>query len=190
MSSILFFDFETGGIDHKRNPILQAAWILELNGEVIAEKCFDVKPGNDDEFNLGALAVNNFTIERMQKGKELSYVLCAMVQDLKSAVKGSDKTILCGHNVHFDINFLVVAADKTRENIRNYVDLSNSLCTCAIARFLSYRKLIHVRNHKLVTLAEHFQIPINAHDALGDVKATREVFYRLNGYMRREENNE
>jgi DNA polymerase III epsilon subunit-like protein len=74
----------------------------------------------------------------------------------------------------------VTAADRYRENIRSYVDLSNSLCTCAIARFLSYREKIAVRNHKLVTLAEYFKIPINAHDALGDVRATREVFHLLN----------
>jgi DNA polymerase-3 subunit epsilon len=177
--TIMYFDFETSGLDPKRHAILQAAWIIEKDGKIVAEKCFDVLPEEYADLCLGALAVNNFTLERIRAGKPLSYVMCSMVQDLRSAMSGASLVTLCGHNVHFDIGFLVEAADKTRENVRNHVSLSGALDTCAIARFYSHLELIKVRNHKLTTLAEYFSIAINAHDALGDVKATREVLRNL-----------
>lgn len=175
----MFFDFETGGLDPKRNPILQAAWIIEKDGTVVSERCYDVKPEQNAEFTLEALDVNNITLDRMRAGKELSYVLSAMIQDARAVMEGSSLIRLCGHNVHFDINFLATACDRFREPLRQHIDLSSSLDTCAIARFLSYLGMIKVRNHKLVTLAEYFEIPINAHDALGDVLATRCIFHRF-----------
>lgn len=73
-----------------------------------------------------------------------------------------DPVVVIGHNVGFDMNFLAP-----------YVtNLHGTVCTLALARHL----VRGVQNHKLQTLAEHFQLDRGtAHDAGGDVFTTIEL---------------
>lgn len=38
-----------------------------------------------------------------------------------------------------------------------------------------------LRNYKLETVCGHYDIKIDSHDALSDIKATRELYYKLIG---------
>jgi DNA polymerase-3 subunit epsilon len=185
--SIFFFDTETGGLDPKRHDILQASWIIEKNGAVIVERVFDVKPDPCSDICMAALEVNNFSIERMMAGKERVMVLEILRQDVAAAVGGGKALYPCGHNVRFDVDFLHALAQKGSETWwlnfspqTQYIMLKKQLCTLSMCHILDYRGLLSLQDYKLVSICKHLGIEnINAHDALSDVRATRELFHRL-----------
>ena len=81
--------------------------------------------------------------------------------------------VLVAHNSHFDMRFLNHEIAKIHENYR----VANPyLCTVQLSR-----KLVpHIKNHKLNTVAAHFEIDLrNHHRATDDAKATAEIFIQL-----------
>lgn len=173
--NIVYLDFETSGLDPCRHAILQAAWIIERNGEVLQERVFDVQPDRNDDLCMAALEVNGFDLPRCRAGKFMSYVLTVFKQDCLQVTAPR----LCGHNIQFDLSFLKEAADRAHENLFLYLDMQKFLDTAAIARYLDYTGKLSLINYKLTTLSEHFGIEHKAHDALGDIRATRELFHIL-----------
>jgi len=177
MKNILFLDFETGGFDPKRHAPLQFAYIIEHDGEIVKEECYDLVPDRNADLCLAALEVNNFTLERMKAGKDFSYVLL----QLKLACIPYNGIFPVGHNVQFDLDFLKAGADSAHENIFAYLDIKRCLDTRAIAQWLAYRGRFtdRISDFKLTTLCAMYGIDIDAHDALGDVRATRKLFHVL-----------
>ena len=181
MKPLFFFDTETSGTDPERHAILQIAWLIDIGGEIVHEQVFDVLPAPDDELVLAALDVNNFTLERMRAGKSLSYVVAALKGVLDENIPLSFLPV--GHNVNFDVSFLITAFKKTNAYFRS-IDFKRPLDTRALATYCAYRGLLETENYKLETLANHFSIPIDAHDALSDIRATRTLFYKLHDLLK------
>jgi len=176
--SILFIDTETGGLDASRNPIIQAAWIIEDDsGEVIQERAMDIVPERDDEFNLGALEINGFTLERLKAGKGLAY----MMDMLKIDCLPRMGLWVCGHNVQFDINFLHAAAKKSNYYLSMFLDTRLVLDTRSILAYYKKLKIVSPNDCKLTTACKYFGIEIDAHDALSDIRATRRLYQILDG---------
>jgi DNA polymerase III alpha subunit (gram-positive type) len=174
--NILYLDFETSGLDPKRHAVLQAAWIVERNGEVLQERVFDVQPDRNDDICLAALELNSFDLARMKAGKYMSHVLAVLKSDCLQVYAPR----ICGHNVQFDMSFLTAAAEKAHENLYLYLDMKKFLDTAAIARYLDYQGVISAERYNLETCCNHFGIKNDkAHDALGDIRATRELFHIL-----------
>jgi DNA polymerase-3 subunit epsilon len=177
MNPILYFDFETTGTDPRRHGIIQAAWIAERNGEVIAERCFDVDPEEAD-INMRALRVNGFTLDRIVKGIPVARMLTALKCDIREACIGAGKITPCGHNVKFDLDFLAEASHRWKEPIWD-LNYGDALDTLAITRWYRYIGRIALENCKLETACGLFDIPIKAHDALEDVRAVRSLLAKL-----------
>lgn len=81
------------------------------------------------------------------------------------------KNILVGYNVNFDVNFLYDKFEMTlNKNLQNdFIDVLR------IARKI----LPDLPNHKLVTVAKHFNIGGNNHRALSDCLITNAVYEKL-----------
>jgi len=176
---LLFLDTETSGLDPRRHGILQIAWILEMDDKVLAEKVMDIQLPPNTDLCMAALDCNGFTLARTIQGKTLSYMFAALKSDLSLAVKSDLLVRPVGHNVQFDLDFLKAASDQCRENIQFSLDFKKSLDTLAVLRWMDYRGAIHLKDYKLETVAQNFAIPLKAHDALEDVRATRAVFHLL-----------
>lgn len=78
---------------------------------------------------------------------------------------------IVAHNAPFDMNVLHACLEKAQ--IASH--LPESICTYRLAR----KKLPFLRNHKLNTVSEYFQIPLNHHDALSDARAAAKLMLRL-----------
>jgi DNA polymerase-3 subunit epsilon len=174
--SLLFFDFETGGLNPDIHGILQAAWIVEKKGEIVAERVMDVHPG-DSNLCLAALETNNITLERMKKGMSTHYMLYSLSQDLRAAMQAELFPIPVAYNVNFDLSFLIMEA-KT-QNIWLDLDLKNSLDPRAYLQWIAFQGKIKLSDYKLKTVCEHFGITLKPHDALEDVRALRTLFHKL-----------
>jgi DNA polymerase-3 subunit epsilon len=186
MSDILFIDTETGGLKAELNPILQMAYIIESNGVIVKENVVDVKPADDDMLVLKALEVNGFTLERMKNGVERVRGMETLRTDIKTVVGGKKPLFICGHNIRFDIDMLHTLATKTNHNWwlnfgnNDYVRLSTPICTLNMCHILNSEGILDYPNYRLKTVCERLDIELdNAHDALADIKATREVYHAL-----------
>jgi len=175
----LIFDFETGGLDPKRHAPIQLAWILESSEQLVASNSFDLLPAPDDDFCLAALEVNNITLERLKKGIPLQQV----IRTLKHTCLEYTPVIPVGYNVQFDIDFLNRACIRNGENMHSFLKIGKFLDVrqCIIwlhhlGRFPAFPGKT-LDNYKLTSVCEYFGIEINAHDAMGDVIATRKLFH-------------
>ncbi|HKP72330.1 MAG TPA: exonuclease domain-containing protein [Pyrinomonadaceae bacterium] len=84
-----------------------------------------------------------------------------------------DKSVLVAHNAPFDVRFLNHEIARVYPGKRLF---NAQLCTVSLSR----RVVPHLLNHRLHTVAEHFEVPIkNRHRAAGDAEATAEIFIRL-----------
>lgn len=81
--------------------------------------------------------------------------------------------VIIGHNVKFDIGYVCREFSK----VDSWFQWSGAvLDTVRLARSLE----LNVENYKLGTLCEYFGIPLkNAHTAMGDARATAELFLKL-----------
>lgn len=189
MSSIFYFDCETCGLDPKRHGIVQIAWIIEKDGIEQIRRCFDVMPYEGVDLNLKALEVNKFTLDRINDGIYESAMLQYLFNDIKSVVGGGDGMIPCGHNVRFDLDFLNEAIQRTSHKYTiNYgnsslLKMNRPVCTLGLCHYLNYTGDLSLDNYRLETVCRHFGIPLDAHDAMGDIMATRSLLVHLNNMI-------
>lgn len=151
-------DTETTGLVRPKPPasgVVQVAAVI-LNSatlEIESEQMEYVDPGCPIE--PGAAKVHGIT-EDMVAGKP----------NLETAFGWDEPTLFIAHNAKFDL-------PRLSPCLPNVVGV---LCTYEAAR----RYVKGSENHKLVTLTNHFGLPLlDAHDALGDVKMTRNLLVKL-----------
>lgn len=84
-------------------------------------------------------------------------------------------SVLIAHNAHFDVNFIYDDAD----HILNVKFSNNFVDTMRLAR----KCTLPVENHKLVTLANYFEIPQDtAHRSIADCETTHKLYVKLKEY--------
>lgn len=174
---ILYFDTETTGIDSKLHEIVQIAGIIEINGEIVEEFNFNAQPTNWDNISPEALAVTKKTIDDLKAyplpGEALS-ALKAILEKYVDKYDKSDKFYPAGHNVTFDMEFLNAFWKKHGDKYGTGA-YQNWRCldTRILANFMIVHGLINPLTVKLEDLCKIYEIPLDAHDALNDIRATR-----------------
>ena len=194
--NMIFIDTETSGLVAGRHVILQLAWIIEIDGKIAIERCFDVQPDLDDDMTLGALKVNCFTLERMLCAFRRTAVLEKLYGDLMTYAS-MNPIIPCGHNVRFDLDMLYALAKKGNETwwinygLKAPLRICRPVCTLALCHYLDYKGHLNLSDYKLATVCKEFNIELSdAHDALADVRATRHVFHKLDEFIEEETDGE
>jgi len=181
----LFIDTETSGLynmkeppDHLSQPhLVQFAAILddeERNVKAIIN-C-RVNSGLEEQVPEGAYKVHGISLAEVQEFGLPIKVVCSILSNLR---KMSSRII--AHNIEFDMN--VMAAQFSRID-REFDTVSGVFCTMRASSFVL--KLPNPRGgFKWPKLSEAYVSLVEkegfegAHDALADVKACREVYYKL-----------
>lgn len=185
---ILYFDTETTGTNPAIHEITQFAGIVEIDGIVKEEFNFRCQPTRWDKIDPGAIATTGVTIEELKTFEEPKEMLKKIINLFGKYIpkysKLPDKFYPAGHNVTFDLQFfdafvrqhggfdLQKWGSVTWQNWRALDSrvLANFLISDGVHLRRSYGELPDL---KLGTLCEYFSIPIDAHDALSDIRATR-----------------
>jgi len=159
---IAFFDTETTGLEPETNEIVQLGYIIERGSDVFShsEIC-------DPGMPIPQSAINVHGIKQSQvDGREPARVVInKFTRHLAKMSRNADKTVLCGYNVKFDIDFLAKHWPKLLE--AEYIDV------LALAR----RNVHDSIDHKLVTIYEKLIGSVmNAHDAMDDTRMTMELY--------------
>ena len=207
MSKIIGIDTETAGLDAKRHGIIQIGMFIDIDGKLEDTLLVNVQPFdadilkiNDIEFEYEDIAFidkikpadviepSGITIRQIvgdhimpQKAlKQIITFLDKYTEDkYKKDKKPDEKFYLMGFNLQFDMGFMAEWFRKLDfkyfGSYTNYRPLDAYHEAC----FRAYQGKLDSQNLKLETLCKHYGIEIEAHNALSDILATRQLWYRL-----------
>lgn len=167
-------DIETTGLDMSIHEIIEIGCVLFSYNQktkqykIDSECSIKIKPKKIDNANKISLKVNKYNEKDWEDAVSIEKALKMVSKKVKDRV-------LVGHNVGFDFHFLNYNFNAyTITNTLHY----HMLDTLSIA----YVKLRHteVKRLSLQYLCNYFKIENKkAHTALGDAKATYELFVEL-----------
>jgi len=177
---ILYLDTETTGIS-ANSAVIQFAGIIEINGEVKEEFNIRCKPHANADISEKALEVTGMTLDIInsyQKPKEALWEMESIFEKYCSKFDRNDKYILVGQNIKFDFQKLYEFYTRLgNKYLGSWINFKLMFDTLAVIQALQLvDKLPILENNKLITWCNYFGIELeNSHDALADIKATREL---------------
>jgi DNA polymerase III epsilon subunit-like protein len=181
--NFLWIDVETTGRFADKHDIIQLACIPVINGKRAQHFNEFCQPLNYETVEQGAIDVHGITIARMKTFQTQADMLAKFVAYLKGF---GVKFIIAGFNVSFDKRFLSSAF--TKAGLENeFFSLFELQVHDTYSRAQSVKKLIGSENLKLATLAKHYKVAIDAHEALSDIAATMEVDKNIGKLLEEEE---
>lgn len=188
MIRIIWIDSETTGLDEKKHSLIQLACVVdEIVGDNFTPKEIGrlnlfIKPFRGDYINKDALEKTGTSISDFKTKKYLPPMvahteLIEFLEQFVNRYERTDKFIIAGKNVKFDIKFLRAFFNKCEDNYYGSwfhypsIDIETSF-----AEYMVCSGNI-LKDYKLETMCEFFDITIdNAHDAMCDILATREIY--------------
>ncbi|MBQ8749830.1 MAG: hypothetical protein IJZ29_05125 [Clostridia bacterium] len=156
------FDLETTGLDYSKNEIIEIGAVKVRNGKIIEVFNTFCKPSQ---------SISSFITELTGISDDMVAFAPKFEDIVGDFFKFTRNSTLVAHNSDFDTLFLDYHAGKFMYKFDNPV-----IDTLVMSR----RLLSGMKNHKLATIAKHFNIPLDhAHRALYDTIATAKCFIEL-----------
>ena len=164
MNKIIFIDTETGGVNPEKAALIQLSGIIRIDKKDVEKFNFYIKPFENSEVTEKALEVQGRTLEKLK----------------------TDKFIVAGYNVRFDVDILKAFFQRHGNNfLFSYLD-SSMLDPLYSIRLLQIAEVLPVlENNKLETWCKHFGIELKAHDSLEDIEATKKLIGKLISLIRK-----
>lgn len=183
MDKVLWFDAETTGLDAERQDIIQIAGLIEIDGHVKEEFNLACAPHSPDNVSPEALEINHHTLEEIQAWPDPTKTareFCSMLDKWVDKHDRTDKMTPGGHNVRFDIEFLDrwIKKGGSKYGSGSYLTWQ-PIDTMYLAVAARHVGRIHPINMKLEEVAKSLNVEPGTHDAMADIKATREVGEQL-----------
>ncbi len=180
---ILWLDTETTGLNPKRHGLREIGYILVVDGQVVKKDVLQIDPRTYKtkivEIDNQALELSNVTIEDFDNYDDSAFAFDRFSPILEFIDKEdkNDYFTLAGFNVKFDNDFLRewFYDNDAGADFKNYfhykvIDVFPLVIT------LKHLGLIDTVDDKLKTVCEYFDIPIDAHNAISDIEATKELY--------------
>lgn len=185
-----WFDTETTGVNSETCAMIQLGGLIEIGGRVKDKINIKMRPFFGAEIRTKALTINKTTRDQIENYPPWEEGFEKLEKTLGKHVDmydPTDKLVIAGYNVDFDINFLrkyfdYYHGDKTNMKFISYfgswffwpsIDVKNEVAKQVQAGYL------RLKNYKLSTICGHYGVKLDAHDALNDIKATRELYHVL-----------
>lgn len=175
---------ETTGLDFERHGIVQIAGIVDVDSVVVETFNFFVKPYPLDEISLEAVAVNGYDANREALTPTEAYkAVVDVFSKYVDRYNKEDKFVLIGQNVEFDYRFLDKFFKKNRNDYLYAFLHYRKIDLITISSFLMEAGKIKGGKTNLKAVAELVGVSFDAHKALSDVIALREIFYKFLGLI-------
>lgn len=181
----MYIDLETGGLNHKKHPILQIAGIIEIDGRV--KELFNIKVLPEDFSKVDQDALDAIGLTKEDLAKENGYVsedeafelFFDIIVRYLDTDKFTDKFHIVGYNIgSFDVPFLRTFFAKYDLNY-GYYFWYPPIDVCYLMGYASMKDRAKLPNYKLMTVAKSLGVKVEiekAHDALYDVEVTKMIF--------------
>lgn len=182
MAKVLWADTETTGVNAFKNGVIQIAGMVEIDGDIKESFNFQAAPFENDVIDDKALEVNRTTVSEIRKypKPEITYgQLVTIMGKYVNKFNKKDKFILAGYNTQFDAEMMRMFFKKNGDNYFYSYVFGGKIDV--MANIMTY---CHISNtamvdHKLATACGHFGISAEFHDALDDIKATRQLYHAV-----------
>lgn len=183
---IFYFDLETTGTNPGKNGIHQISGMIEIDGKVMEEFDFHVKPNPRAIIEDAALAVAGVTKEQIMSYPEMGVVYNQLVTMLSKYVDKydkNDKFFLCGYNnAAFDNQFLRGFFLQNGDMYFGSWFWSNSIDVMVLSTVYLLTKRAAMENFKLSTVAATIGIDVKEdelHNAMYDIYLTRGIYLKI-----------
>lgn len=186
MNKFCFIDTETTGVDFNKNGIVQISGMVYFDDEEKETFDFRIQPFESDVLDEKALQVNGLTKEILfSADREMPAVakqrFTALLGKYVDKFNREDKFFFVGYNARFDADFIRKFFEKCGDSYFGSwfcfppIDVMN----LAVVALLDKRSTM--LNFKLSTVADTLGLKPDGslHDALTDIKLTREIFGRI-----------
>jgi len=162
-ATYVVFDVETTGLSANYHEIIEIGAVKFQNGQVVDRYQTFVRPQRP--ISPAITRLTGITNEMVQDAPTLQ-------EALKGFLDFCDGAVLAAHNARFDMGFMNAACQQFA-----WPPLSQPIIdTLELARILYPR----MKNHRLNTLCEAFQIPLSHHHrASYDAEATGHLLWRM-----------
>lgn len=173
--SYIIFDFETTGLDKRKDRIIEIGAIKIINGTPTDKFSLLLNPGKTQ------------TGTQIYISSEITRITNITNQDLEGQPTesegllqffnwASDIDTLVGHNIdRFDIPFMKAACRRAQVGF----PFSYSIDSLKFVKSLELKRKGFIVNEKQTTLAEYVGFSYNAHRALDDVEALYKILKEL-----------
>lgn len=171
-----WFDVETTGLDYNKHEIIQIAYMIEIDNEIKLTRKLYVKPNLLENIDTKALEINNTKLEDFDSDNYITQQAAynTIVADLQTYNLYNDyyqRFVLCGYNnAEFDNHFLRKLFGDNQNFFRFFKNIK--IDVFVLLTLLEQSLNINFKSFKLSDVAAVFNIPINAHDSMSDIKAT------------------
>jgi len=187
---VIWLDTETTGLDCKSHAMIQFAALIEINEQVVEEINLFFRPMTGQAIDATALKINKRKVPEIMEFPHQAVSLESLKKTLAKYVKKrdpADKFIIAGKNAGaFDVGFI-------RQTFLNNDDpyYGSWFFNCVrdvealVAQAVLFRGL-RPKNFKLGTLCSLYGVQLgnSAHNALSDVRATRDLYYAIAVHIR------
>ena len=169
----LWLDTETTGLDAQQHELLEVAVVVESvapdgSGEIMHRWSRRIAPERIETASPKALEVNGYTAEAWQDAPRFEDVADHLAEVLLSG------TVICGHNVGFDVAFIEAAFARVGRKVRVPYHRVDTV-TLAYAAWMSTGSGPGLSLDKL---RAHLGIEADgSHSALKDALDARTVYY-------------
>jgi DNA polymerase-3 subunit alpha (Gram-positive type) len=158
---IVVFDFETTGIDARKERIIEVGAVRFENRKEVGRFSQLINPGV--KLSQEITDITGINDDMLTNAPSAAQVIPALHDFMRGAVG-------VAHNAEFDANFL--SYESSRLGIQcNY----HILCTLKLSR-----ALLKLQRYKLDFLAQHYGLTFESrHRSIGDILVTAEVLWRM-----------
>ena len=175
---VFWFDVETTGLNPIKQDIIQLAFLIEIDGKVIESQNLLMQPFDYTTVDQEALEIHDRSIEEIRTystPNEAYLKLIAILEKYVDRYDRADKFHHAGYNSRFDMDFLRQFFIKNGDSFFGSWFNHKAIDPLSLLHLIDGIGNISLDNYRLETVCKHFDIPLDAHDALSDINATRNL---------------
>jgi DNA polymerase-3 subunit epsilon len=177
--NLLFLDTETGGLDPKKNSLLQIGLVAYVDGSIKNTKEFSIK---EDIYNINAYAMkyNGLDLyEDIYKGGVSPECALKLLTDFIADNFVEEIPILVGHNPSIDKYMIKELFSRCNKDMNDYIS-HRMIDTMSIIWGLHFAGKLPIKACSSNGAFKYFNIvPKKRHHALDDSLATVKLFENL-----------
>lgn len=181
---LCFIDVETTGTNPYKCSITQVAAVIDINGTVEDELNLLIQPFKDSLIEPGALQVTGLTRDDLFDSKRMFPVeamkfICEFASLFIDKYNKLDKLWFVGYNCKFDWDFMQQFWKRCGDNYFGSWFCFPPIDVAQLAALMLIDTRMSMPDFKLKTVAEHLKVgqQSDVHNALADVKLTRDLYY-------------
>lgn len=170
-TSFVVVDVETTGLSARNERIIEIALVKVENLKIVEKFSSLINPQRTIPSFISMLTgITNSDVKDAPMFHQIFPKISEQVEN----------SVLCGHNLQFDLSFLRNEVQLLGEDFNP----SQTLCTLKLARKL----FPNLKSRSLGPLAHHLNIKVkNSHRALGDAETTAKVLIKLIKHLKEKE---